>query len=258
MSKSKARKKKLKGSPNAGRPRKEGERYPSGKLKPPARNERVVAERKEMLGGRTDIESASTPMDLAHARGWLSTADYRAGLAFAEIRSRARLGGPRLGASGVQETSTTTGIEKRTLREMTDAEIAAVWDLVFGQRVISDPEAATADAHRKWNVIQRALTGGEANELYLVCVLHSWPQWMVYKARDKEIPEVWDAKRILLENGLRKVRTAFREMRGDPAPVVKIEPAPERYTGPKQAEHANYVNEDGELLYEVVRLRRGA
>ena len=84
------------GSSKAGRPRKDGPRFPGGQLKPGvAANGRVVAIRRELLGdAAADITRASSPMDLAYARGWLSERQHRTGALLEALYRRSGLPAP--------------------------------------------------------------------------------------------------------------------------------------------------------------------
>jgi hypothetical protein len=88
----------------AGRPRKEGDRYPSGKLKPPLPNQRVIAERRILLGGAGDISKAENPLDLMLARGWITEDEHRAGRAYAFLYIKAGIDLPRLKTADLRES----------------------------------------------------------------------------------------------------------------------------------------------------------
>lgn len=72
-----------------GRPRKPGARYPSGKLKDPGPNSRIVEARRTLLGAdadeKVDLSKAENCLDLSLARGWLSPRRHRAARRYAQL-----------------------------------------------------------------------------------------------------------------------------------------------------------------------------
>lgn len=274
----------------AGRPQKAGDRYACGKLKPQtvAPNERVERERRALVGDSgADIATASDPLDFALARGFLSVPRHRAATSFAEAYERAKLGAPSLDQGGPQEASTTVEayIERHHPRPrnqwdmMNAADVARVFDAVFNVYGGS-PEEAELVAMVRWKAVMSPLTPEEQSELMAVCVRRSWPQWSIIKASGREVPEVWDRKRRMLEVGLDKVTAALRELaaakRGERKPpedgpaasVTQLELEPVPAAGRKVIERLNFVDEDGEPLQPVSehgrpfeverRVRRGA
>lgn len=72
-----------------GRPRLKGPRFPSGQLKPPGPNERVVASRRALLGeGSTDLSKAECALDVALIRGWITEDRHRAARRYSQIWAR--------------------------------------------------------------------------------------------------------------------------------------------------------------------------
>ena len=259
------------GSSKAGRPRKAGERYPSGKLRPPEPNARVLADRAAMLGTkvdakgqevqRTDWQNASTPMDLALARGWVTEEEHRAGAKFLACYLGARLGGPSMGHGGPKEVDLGAEVGARIFKDMTSEEITEIWDNVFNRTADIDAESRTAASHRRWVLLNAALKRDEQDELFSVCVLNSWPQWLVQRVAG-HFGTRWEAKRDVLVAGLRKVRLAMAPRKAPappPAPPVPmVSNTRVLHDAPKLVERTQYVNEAGEVLLEVeLKRRRG-
>ena len=144
------------GHSRAGRPRKDGERYENGRLKPPPPNARVVAERRALLGeadaGRSRLKMAENPLDLILARGWLSREHYDAGRSFAALHGRARLSLPPI---------RTSSLETRVRAVVAAGDATALWRL---------------------NEIWTELDGEGRSALIEVCVLEVWPAWLVAAA----------------------------------------------------------------------------
>lgn len=216
----KSKKKKGRKLSNGGRPRKDGERHDCGKLKQKVDpNEIVVAARRSMMGdAKMDLATASDPLDFAHAKAWLTMSRYRAALTFAEAYERAQIGAPRQGRGGPLETATTVGAEDRQpvrwhrnhWDSMDRAEITAVFDSVFNVTEGRDRDEVAAENMRRWKAVQAAMTPAEQVEVFSVCIRRSWPQWIVWKAAGKEVPERWDRNRRQLESGLDAVAEALK------------------------------------------------
>jgi len=251
--------KKRRGSSKAGRPRKPGPRFPSGKLRPNNEpNARVVADRRAMLGGDDlDLSAAHDPLALAHARRWITTADLRTGEAYADIGRRAKIGGPGLANGGIAEANTTVGIDRRAFRDMTDAEVTAVFDQVFSVRGAT-PEEAAAHAMALWQKVHRALTPIQRRELDLVCMQRSFPFWMMDLVAGRELLGSRLEKRNALVEGLAAVREALHKPKAETPARQKLppEPPPEVVHGPRPIDVTRYVSPTGELIREVVRIGR--
>jgi len=165
------------GSSKAGRPRQEGDRYPSGKLKP-RRNERLIEAKRALVGDGLDIALADDPLEFIRAKGWLSQGRYRTALAYRDARRRARVGAPRLDGGGVAETSSTTGVQGRSFAEMTDAEITEVFDHVFREPPVSTDERE-AQALRRWKALEAAMSPAQRREVGLIVCDQSWSFWIM-------------------------------------------------------------------------------
>jgi hypothetical protein len=141
---------------NAGRPRIAGDRYANGRLKPIGPNDRVVAERRALLGKPAAkglaLRSAEGPIELAFERGWLTVELYRAACTFREMHARSGLGAPRMKVSNPEPTvrsSAVLGVDPASLYYM-----AKVWD-----RLKSDQAAREA--------------------LIVTVLLDAWPSWLL-------------------------------------------------------------------------------
>lgn len=265
MSKSSRNRSRRKGSQNAGRPRQDGARYPSGKLKPVGPNQLVVGRRRAICN---DVTMASCPLDAALSNGWISTSDHRAGTTFAMLYRASGLGGPAMGASDYREANTTnmeidpaTAAKlsggKNWLQHLTDGEITAMWDEAFRDHrpTGADAEQRAAEALTKWRDVNAAMPAEVRAEMHLVCVQESWPQWIPQRAAGK-MDTSWERKRDLLLQGFQTVRGLFRRPADEEVSCEAEHDRVARGVGPKVAETTHYVDADGVLQYEAVRLRR--
>lgn len=175
----------MRGSQNAGRPRQEGERYPSGKLKP-RKNERVIEAKRAFVGAGMDIALAEDPLDFIHAKGWLSTARYRTALSYRDTRRRANVGAPRLDGGGIQETSSTSGVIGRSFHDMTDSEITEVFDHVFREAPSTTADEREAQALQRWKRLEAAMTPDQRREVGLVVIQGSWTFWITAQNLGKQ------------------------------------------------------------------------
>ena len=55
-----------------------------------------------------------------------------------------------------------------------------------------------------------AMTPAERDEVFSVCILRSWPQWVIYRARGKDVPPSWQCKQALLQSGFSKAIVAMK------------------------------------------------
>lgn len=174
------------GHSRAGRPRKDGPRYANGRLKPAGPNEKVVAERRALLGqadaAGAGLKAAENPLDLMLARGWLDRRDHEAGRAFAALHARARLG------MGPLRTAKLEREGRSAQRVMGDAgavnRLRAIWSALEGR---AEAVAALID----------------------ICVLEAWPGWLTAAARTGE-PAIQaallgGARKRALDEGLKAV-----------------------------------------------------
>ena len=131
-----------------GRPRKEGSRYPSGKLKAVGPNQLVLERRKALCD---DPTKATCPLDAAYANGWLDLADYRTGIMFAHLHRAAGFGavGAAMGSSleaptPMELSQDVTASAKSYFSSLSHAEIASIWDSVPASRVRTRTNALRA------------------------------------------------------------------------------------------------------------------
>lgn len=261
-----------KGSSKAGRPKKAGDRYACGKLKPEPPNAAVLAQRAQLLGSAPDkagkvaqYQDASTPLDLALARGWLTEAQHKAGVAYAAAYRSARLGAPSLDAGGVIASDPSTGGGRAVIADMSPAEIAAAWDLVFSRRSAEGAQDRQAEAFARWKTLNATLTSAEQAELHLTCVMEDWPQWLVQRVNGR-FGTSWERRYVVLVAALDKLVLALRppkrsEPRAKTAPVgLELAPGtptaePSGLRGPTRTDTTRYVDGEGELVLEVERKR---
>lgn len=199
-----------------GRPRKTGDRYPSGKLKPDVKpNARVVAMRRALLGAKdgdnVDLTKTEHPLDLALARGWLTQERYDAAQLFNRLYR-----GIRFPVMTVSRDPSDLGVlskedraligEKLNWANMPSADVNRLFDaVVMSARSASaaprtsDPLPGVPDQLRE---IWAALKLEQARELFSVCVLGNWPQWVIWQARGEVVPVGARRRQRLLFDGL--------------------------------------------------------
>lgn len=246
---------------NGGRPRQEGERTASGRLKPPGPNKLVIERRKALCD---DVTKASNPLDAAHYRGWISAEEYETGQTFARLHAAAGFGGRGGGAGAHLEVEKPTEVSG----DVTDsagsffsglphAEVTALWDAVFNDDGVQrqSAEDRAAKAMKNWKIANASMSVFQRAEVNLVCIEQSFPQWIIQRAAGR-MDTSWEAKRTLLIDGLRAVRLALKKPTpatgSTPEPVVVI-PAPR----PTQViEREIRVDEDGGVVLEVERIGR--
>jgi hypothetical protein len=236
----------MRGSQNAGRPRQEGERYPSGKLKP-RKNERVIEAKRALVGPGMDIALAEDPLDFIHAKGWLSTARYRTALSYRDTRRRANVGAPRLDGGGIQETSTTTGVIGRSFHDMSDSEITEVFDHVFRDAPSTSAEEREALAMQRWKKLEAAMTPDQRREVGLVVIQGSWTFWITALnlgkqpvGRSLKAMEDFHAGLAAMARSL-KPTVVSSDSQGD----TRYQPAPDQKPL-KVEEQLRFVDEDGQ------------
>ena len=212
-----------------GRPRKEGSRYPSGKLKPTGPNPLVLARRKALCD---DPTKATCPLDAAYANGWLDLADYRTGIMFAHLHRAAGFGaeGAAMGSSleaptPMELSQDVTASAKSYFSSLSHAEIASIWDSAFegAGEPGEDKDERAARANARWKLANAAMSPDERAEVHNVCILDSWPQWILQR-RARRMDTSWERKRDLLISGLRAVRRALRPEAADEDAVEAPKP----------------------------------
>ena len=186
-----------------GRPRKEGPRHPSGQLVQKVEpNAKVVELRRALVGEAPGarLADAEDPMSLALARGWITEAQHRAGQVYASAWRRSH---PQRRAPGLAEVQEPATRDRRRLEEMSDAELAAAFDAVFGEAETAGPpsEAQQVEARGRYNAMSRTLTAAEQTEVFLCFCLASWPQWILQRCAGR-FDTPWERKHRLLVSGL--------------------------------------------------------
>ena len=246
-----------------GRPRHEGDRYPSGRLKPQGPNERSVEIRKA-FGFKKMNQQRMVPLDVAHANGWLSNVDYLTGIRFANLHQTAgfsRSGGAMgatLEVDAGTEVSLSVSLEAKSFFSgLPHAELVVLWDRVFdrGERDPVKADEASAKAMRQWKAACAAMTMQERAEVTNVCVLDSFPQWIIQRSAGREGTS-WEGKRALLISGLAKVRQSLKPERvSDQSPSDQPR-ALNRNPARAQVERTVYVDGDQKPVLEVERITR--
>lgn len=233
---------------NPGRPKLAGDRYPGGKLKP-RKNERLIAAKQAFVGAGMDIVLADDPLEFIHAKGWLSHPRYLMAITYAQVRARANMGAPGMDAGGVQETAPTIGLDVR-LSEMTDTELATVFDAVFRDVPMETREDREAKAMARWKKLDGAMTADQRREVQLITIQKSWAWWITDMHAGKIPPPTHMAKRTALEQGLDAMRAVDRPVAPQtsaPAHSVAYESAPA--PPPAKVEEAlRFVDETGDEI----------
>lgn len=252
------RRRKGKGSSKAGRPKKTGDRYACGKLRPTGPNETVIAKRKA-----GDASAGEHPLDFALSNGWITERMHKDAMAYRAAFNRTQIRGPGLCMGGMQEAP-----EPETLRtnwsELSDSYISELFDKVFSEEPAPEvKEQQDAQSLARWRALNVALSPEERHELFLVCVVGSWPFWMPKQAGSHALGAKDILKRETLFCGLKTVGRAMRPPKSEPNP---IQAAPFKRTRVGRAESAvRYETEEGievaplserGIPFEVTILRR--
>lgn len=253
-----------------GRPRKDGDRFPNGRLKPPGPNQLVVDRRKAIC---EDVTMATCPLDAAYARGWITQAEHGAGKAFIAIHAGAGFMGP--GYSGQKDTSLPTGsvdelranwsemtsgqVKAMKWSDISAKDIAKIWDSALRDLGrYADPETAeqfAADANRKWRAVNAQMTSHERMAVDAFCIREVWPQWLTERLAGQDSGRWADQRNILIE-GLRIVGHALRKPK-TPAMVDVVQTPKPKATGPLRIEKTIYVDDaTGQPVLEVERRTR--
>lgn len=236
---------KPRGSSKAGRPRQEGERYPSGKLKPRGPNKETLAKR-----SAGDASAGEHPLDFALSKGWISEGLHRTGMDYLSAFNRAHFdGAPRMAQGGLCEASSVEHFRETWCKfaEMPDKDIVELFDQVFNIEapILTDDERAARDsmAWVRWKMLNAHLTREERQELFEVCVLASWPFWMPKEAAGRALGSKDETKKANLKSALGAVSRAMHP----PKPSPTIIPIPDGLK-PRQAKAevpVNYETPDG-------------
>ena len=171
-----------------GRPRKPGARYPSGQIKIAPRKfeatEAMTRHRRELC---ERPELATTPLDCAFGNGWITLEELKIGNVYAGLCYGVGLV-KRTGAAGNRLEATPGGGARFRWADLDDKEISTIWDSVFGEHVqpLRSEERDLA-LYGRYIRLRTAMTMQEAQEVFLVCVMDSWPQWMAQRLVGRNI-----------------------------------------------------------------------
>lgn len=209
-----------------GRPRKSGARYPSGKLKPDVKpNSRVVAMRRALLGAKdgdtVDLSKTDHPLDLALARGWLTQERYDAAQLFIRLYRGIRF--PVMQVSrdpsdlgGMTKEDRAVVAEKLNWANMPSADVNRLFDAVVMSAqsttaAAPQPKSPLPQVPEQLREIWAALRPEQARELFSVCVLGHWPQWVIWQARGEVVPGPARRRQRLLVDGLDEIVRCRRD-----------------------------------------------
>ena len=245
------------GVSTGGRPPKEGDRYPGGKLKRPGPNQLMLDRRKALCA---DVTMASCPLDAAYSNGWLSTSEYAAGQAYIAIHARAKLGSPSVPSQADHSRpDPVADIRRVTWAELSHDEIARIWDSAMRdigtEGAAARMEESNVKAMADWKKLNAAMSLRERMEVDRVCLGESWPQWIIQRAAGR-MDTTWEANRVVLVSGLKAIHVALRKPKpettnqDDAADPIHLD-APTRVV-----ERTVYLGEDGETVLEVERVSR--
>lgn len=199
-----------------GRPRKSGDRYPSGKLKPAKPNSRVIEMRRALLGAKdgdtVDLTKTEHPLDLALARGWLSQERYDAAQLFIRLYRGIRF--PVMAISrdpsdlgSLSKDDRAVVAEKLNWANMPSADVNRLFDAVVmsarSTPAAPRPAEPLPQVPAQLREIWAALKPEQARELFSVAILGHWPQWAIQRARGEVLESApYRRRRKLLEAGL--------------------------------------------------------
>jgi hypothetical protein len=253
---------KRKGSSKAGRPRKKGARFPSGKLKPPPANANVIERRKA-----GDAHAGEHPLDFALSQGWVTETGHRAGMAYVATFNRSHTGaiGPRLALQRLPESDLSESL-RLNWSQLSDEQIVDIFDKVFSvEAAPEDKLEREAAAMVLWKRLNAALKPEERDELFMVCVIGSWPLWMPKKAQAYTLGLKDVRRESMLTAALDAVSRALKPPRKQADTITPL-----RYRRPRanlSEVPVRYETESGEAVtamsehgspFEVTILRRRA
>ena len=261
-----------------GRPRKKGEREPSGRLSRAAETapNPTVIEHRRRISGSAVVDGAN-PADVAWERRLLTTRECAIGNAFAALHRKAGFSMARITARADLEIEP-YDYDKRAIREMSSFEIVQAFDKIFDAARTLTPEEEAAN-YVAYKALISGISSAERNLLVDFFALSVWPAWLRVLIREGDTKDVDAAiaeRRALTEDEvserakrsrLRLRATQSRDSlkvaigklsrgaaRAPQAPGAKPEP-PSTYGGRWEESVSYYVDEEGALLYEVVRRR---
>lgn len=185
-----------------GRPRKDGDRYPSGKRKPEAPNAKLVELRQAF--GLEKLGQKFTPIEVAFHRGWIDEEVYWAAARYAALHrlAMAGAGAPQHANQNMREAPNTVDVRALSFAALTDQEVAAIWDSAMGMERTSETDQErqqkAAQALRTWNA---CMTPEQREEVGNTVLRDSWPQWIIQRVAGR-FGTSWERKRELLIRGL--------------------------------------------------------
>ena len=182
-----------------GRPRQSGDRYPSGKLRPPKPNEKVLAIRQAF--GLDKLGQKFTPIEVAFHRGWIDEETYWAAARYAALYRLAVTGVPGYANQNLPEAPSSVDVRALSFAQLTHAEVTAIWDSAMGEPSYEGNEERTAKATRRWREVNLRMSTEQRQEVFDVVALESWPQWIVQRSACLD-GRAWERKRELLIEGL--------------------------------------------------------
>jgi len=252
-----------------GRRRSDGDRYPSGKLKPVQPNPEVLARRALLCA---DPSMATCPLDASYANGWLSQSDYGAAKAYISVHAGAGLGGP--GAARTADTSIPRGaamdlserwsgmteaeIRKFRISQLPDKELVLIWDSALRDLGrAADPEQAqkfAENANRRWRALNAAMTSHERLVVDSFCIRETWPRWF-HERLAGNMKSQWEDERSVLISGLRRIGAALSQ----PKSIARSDlvlPDPPKPRGPVVIERTEIVDDTGAVVQVFERIRR--
>lgn len=190
----------------SGRPRQQGDRYPSGKLRPPKPNEKVLAIRHAF--GLEKLGQKFTPIEVAFHRGWIDEETYWAAARYAALYRLAVSGVPAYANQNLPEARSSVDVRTLSFAQLATAEISAIWDSAMGEPEAEPDEDRRAKATLRWREVNAAMTPEQRQEVFNVVALESWPQWIIQRAAGY-FGRAWETRRDLLVAGLSRQVAAF-------------------------------------------------
>lgn len=188
-----------------GRPRQDGDRYPSGKLRPPQPNDRVLAIRRSF--GLDKLGQQFTPIEVAFHRGWIDEATYWTAARYAVLYRVAVTGGPGYANQNLPEAPASVEVRALSFAHLTDAEVTAIWDSAMGEPISATDEDRRVRATKRWREVNERMSADQRREVMSVVILDGWPQWIIQRAAGR-FETTWERKRELLLTGLNRAGLA--------------------------------------------------
>lgn len=263
-----------------GRPRKSGDRKPCGRLRQvaPEPNSYVLERRRALAGPGVAVEAAENPLDLAHARGWLTERQHRAGAAYARIKRACKLGSQRVTLANLPEAPEWGEKDVRPIGQLPDAMIVQALENIALPAPNSSQER-TERAMAQWAQLCEALGMDELTQVEFVCVEESWPFWLTHRiaraaAVERGEGEAHDAKFgkasahhetkfQALASGLDKIADLLFRTKDGEGGIDTIEPlsfgemnSQMPAASKRVVEVRDYVDPEGNKLFEVERVSR--